>query len=124
MGEVEMLPIPRNFSQVLAPAAQSHFFLPDSQNVCEFSVHRCVFGEEMSLARAKRPKRVTEHGFTDVAVIVPSAIEALLSAVIDTGNTECRDIQGQSVEKQLFPHIVGTEAGFVRSFAHLIVIVE
>src|SRR5215467_4476828 len=99
MGEAEMLSIPRNFSQVLAPAAQGHFLLPDSQDVCEFSIHRCVFVEEVAVARAKRPKRMTKHGFTDVAVIVPRAIEALLSAVIDTGNPECRGIQGQGVEK-------------------------
>ena len=119
-----MLPIPRNFPQVLAPAAQSYFLLPDSQDVCELSVHRRVFVEEVSVARAKCPKHATEQRFTDVAVIIPGAIEALLSAVIDTGNTEGRGVQRQGVEEQFFSSIVGTEASFVRSFAHLVVIVE
>src|SRR5215510_4900022 len=124
MREAEMLPISRNFPQILAPSAQGHFLLPDRQNVCEFSVHWCVFVKEVSVARAKRPKHATKHGFADVAVIVPGAIEALLSAVIDTGNTERHGVERQGVEKQFFPSIVSTEAGLVRSFAHLVVIVE
>src|SRR4029450_8250826 len=124
MREAEMLPISRNFPQILAPSAQGHFLLPDSQNVCEFSVHWCVFVKKVSVARAKRTKHPTQHVFADVAVIVPGPIEALLSAVIDTGNTKGRGVQRQGVEKQFFPNVVSTEAGFVRSFAHLVMIVE
>jgi hypothetical protein len=48
----------------------------------------------------------------------------LLSAVIDAGDTERRGVQRQDIEQQLFPKVIGTEAGFARSFAHLVVIVE